>query len=130
MTFNASASSMSLDQLLIDTALQPRLLGFFNEPNPISSGGVEGDYNNSGSVEQGDLDIVLSNWGGPRGAWSDAEGFTTPTVDQEELDRVLSQWGASASPSFGGGLAILGPALALPFLTSFVFGMRRRGRSE
>lgn len=33
LTFNASASSMSLDRLSIDTAVRP--FGFYNEPNPV-----------------------------------------------------------------------------------------------
>jgi hypothetical protein len=56
---------------------------------------VPGDYNANGFVEQGDLDLVLLNWGMPAApppqSWlSDLpEGM----VDQAELDRVLLNWG-------------------------------------
>ena len=74
---------------------------------------LAGDYNGSGSVEQGDLDLVLNNWGAPRGPWENAQGFTSGAVDQEELDRVLNNWGSSASaPSFA-GIAVPEPAAAL-----------------
>jgi len=63
-------------------------------PKPIA-----GDYNNSGTVEQGDLDLVLLNWGGsanptPAGWIND---LPTGFVDQDELDGVLLNWGQSAS---------------------------------
>ena len=63
---------------------------------------LAGDYNGSGSVEQGDLDLVLNNWGGPRGVWSNADGFASAGVDQEELDRVLNNWGSSVAPALAG----------------------------
>lgn len=56
---------------------------------------VEGDYNNSGLVEQGDLDLVLLNWGAdaapvPAG-W--INHLPLGTIDQNELDAVLLHWG-------------------------------------
>ena len=78
---------------------------------------LAGDYNNSGSVEQGDLDLVLNNWGGDRtaGFVANTDGLASLQVDQEELDRVLNNWGSSNGPSFNGvnvpepaTLAILG----------------------
>ncbi len=84
--------------------------------------GLAGDYNDSGSVEQGDLDLVLNNWGGPRtaGFVANADGFNTDNVDQEELDRVLNNWGSGSAPSFAvtavpepATLAVLGFGLAL-----------------
>ena len=65
---------------------------------------LAGDYNDSGSVEQGDLDLVLNNWGQPRGTWQNANGFTSAAVDQEELDRVLNHWGSSNAPTLQSGL--------------------------
>ncbi len=64
----------------------------------LTLGGLEGDYSGNGQVEQGDLDLVLQNWGGARGDWANADGFATPTVDQEELDAVLQNWGGTAAP--------------------------------
>jgi hypothetical protein len=55
-----------------------------------------GDYNGSGLVEQGDLDLALGNWGAPAipppAGWvQDApEGSL---VDQGEIDKVLGRWG-------------------------------------
>lgn len=56
---------------------------------------VDGDLNDNGVVEQGDLDLVLLNWGevgrpAPRG-W--INNLPNRLIDQEELDRVLTNWG-------------------------------------
>ena len=66
--------------------------------------GLTGDYNGSGQVEQGDLDLVLLNWGGPSdpapNGW--VNDLPKPNiVDQEELDGVLLNWGASTSAAAG-----------------------------
>ncbi|MEM1445103.1 MAG: hypothetical protein AAGF84_03550 [Planctomycetota bacterium] len=63
---------------------------------------LAGDYNFSGRVEQGDLNLVLSNWGQERTFENGGEPFATDVVDQEELNRVLSNWGSSNAPSFAG----------------------------
>ncbi|MEM7576931.1 MAG: hypothetical protein AAF328_05580 [Planctomycetota bacterium] len=65
--------------------------------------GLVGDYDNSGQVEQGDLNLVLNNWGGPR-TFLDPSGlaFTDDAVNQEELNRVLNNWGSSATPDLTG----------------------------
>ncbi len=99
-------------------AVEARLTFAFLQPGTNDPGSVfidsvslamsmAGDYNDSGSVEQGDLDLVLNNWGGPRpsgagGFVANADGFTTINVDQEELDRVLNNWGGSAAAAFRG----------------------------
>jgi hypothetical protein len=59
-----------------------------------------GDYNGNGTVEQGDLDLVLLNWGddlaNPVAAgWTN--GAPDGAVDQGELDAVLLNWGSAAS---------------------------------
>ena len=71
----------------------------------LSAPPLAGDYNNSGLVEQGDLDLVLGFWGAEAGdvpaTWDNDPpiGF----VDQAELDRVLSNWGSAALAAGGAG---------------------------
>jgi hypothetical protein len=59
---------------------------------------LDGDYNNNGVVEQGDLDLVLLHWGEaatpPPGGW--VSDLPAGTIDQEELDGVLLNWGNQA----------------------------------
>lgn len=56
-----------------------------------------GDYHGNGLVEQGDLDLVLLNWGSDAtlvGAnWADG------AIGQDELDGLLLNWGNSAVTS-------------------------------
>ena len=63
-----------------------------------------GDYDNDGLVGQGDLDLVLLNWGGPDASvdiWAIANWINLPTEDpggvigQAEMDEVLLNWGES-----------------------------------
>ena len=57
---------------------------------------LAGDYNGNGQVEQGDLDLVLLNWGSDTvpAEWTNEP--PTGAVDQEELDAVLLNWGSGA----------------------------------
>lgn len=63
---------------------------------------LAGDYNGSGQVEQGDLNLVLNNWGAPSSptpsGWT--QDFPEGTIDQSELNGVLNNWGAASAPSF------------------------------
>jgi pimeloyl-ACP methyl ester carboxylesterase len=58
------------------------------------------DYDGNGLVEQGDLDLVLLNWGRrPSNSLLATVGWVNdrPTrafIDQEELDKVLLHWGS------------------------------------
>ncbi|MEM8494155.1 MAG: hypothetical protein AAF663_02060 [Planctomycetota bacterium] len=74
-----------------------------------------GDYDGNGQAEQGDLNLVLNNWGQAAPFEPNGAAFATPTVDQEELNRVLNNWGASAAPT---GLE----AVNLPEPGAFVVG--------
>ncbi len=93
---------------------------------------IVGDYNESGQVEQGDLDFVLQNWGDTD--ISDVPGWTNfaglpgggidGQVEQTELDLVLSNWGDTSAPNFTGS-AVPEPAAA-SLLVAGMFGLRRR----
>jgi hypothetical protein len=70
------------------------------------AGVLRGDYNHNGVVEQGDLDLVLLNWGAsgrtPVGWIND---LPDSFIDQSELDGVLLNWGAAAGgASLGHGV--------------------------
>lgn len=89
-----------------------------------------GDYNNNGQVEQGDLDLVLLNWGA---AWPPpVEGWVNnqPTdgkIDQNDLDGVLLNWGNMAGA--GSAVAVPEPAalwLTLTGVALVAAGWRRR----
>ncbi len=88
---------------------------------------VPGDYNASGQVEQGDLDLVLSNWGFDTDANGIPTGWTNDPpgglIDQAELDGVLLNWGGTAAPNFTGLASVPEPA-ALGLL--WVLGWRPR----
>ena len=60
-------------------------------------GALEGDYDMSGSVGQGDLDVVLLNWGGVTFPGDEnalpGGGPFDGAIGQNELDGVLLNWG-------------------------------------
>ncbi len=72
----------------------------------ITGDALAGDFNGSGQVEQGDLDLVLSNWGRDIDADGVPAGWVVDLpvgqVEQSDLDRVLQGWGAQASPDVPG----------------------------
>ena len=94
--------------------------------------GIPGDYNGSGLVEQGDLDLVLGFWGSAANdvpaTWENdpPEGF----VDQAELDKVLGNWGSMGAQAQAlNGAAVPEPATwvlaALSCLAAAATRMRR-----
>jgi hypothetical protein len=98
--FNASNEGFVAEDFYPEFANSP-LGDFFTyevaEVEPPT--GIPGDYNQNGTVEQADLDLVLLNWG--------ADGATPPDgwtndlpdgpIDQAELDGVLLNWGNTAA---------------------------------
>ena len=87
---------------------------------------LEGDYDGSGFVSQGDLDLVLLNWGdsvAPAGfneAAIPGGGPFDGLMSQNELDGVLLNWGDGTPPSLTtvpepASLATLGVGLCLLF---------------
>ncbi len=95
----------------------------------LVAAGLAGDFDGSGSVEQGDLDLVLTNWGVDRSGFKNDGNLTSTQVDQEELDLVLTNWGTSASPSFA-GYTVPEPGAVAVLATGAALALRRgrRGR--
>lgn len=59
----------------------------------IETGLLEGDFNNDGVVDNGDLSLLLGSWGGSAVPSEWVNGFTG-TVDNDELSALLGGWGA------------------------------------
>ncbi len=103
----------------------------------LGPAGIEGDYNNSGQVEQGDLDFVLQNWGDTD--ISDVTGWVNfvglpggnigGQVEQTELDLVLTNWGDTTAPDFAGSSVPEPTTLAILGLGGVGFFSRRRNRA-
>ncbi len=101
----------------------------------INVGGIFGDYNDSGQVEQGDLDFVLQNWGDTDisdvAGWVNFAGLPGGGIDgqveQTELDLVLTNWGDTTAPDFAGSAVPEPAAVALLGLGGVALLGRRRG---
>ena len=98
-------------------------------PGGVSS--IIGDFNGSGQVEQGDLDLVLQNWGddtdvtGLPAAWIN-DNDNVGQIEQTELDRVLTNWGNTSAPDFSGS-SVPEPATFALLGGLSLLGLRRRG---
>ena len=79
---------------------------------------MAGDYDGSGTVGQGDLNLVLLNWGatGVPAGWVNHQ--PSGQIGQTELNAALLNWGTTTEPTASGipepasGLLLL-PALLL-----------------
>jgi hypothetical protein len=108
------------------------LLGIIEyEEGPIDfgpGGGLPGDYNGNGTVEQADLDLVLLNWGQPGvpGGW--INDLPEGNIDQAELDGVLLNWGNTGA--LGSAAAVPEPATSVLALlgVSLVVAIRCRAK--
>lgn len=61
--------------------------------------GLDGDFDNSGAVENADLTLLLNNWAQPvppvPAGWVGSP-LTSPAVDNDELTALLNNWGTTA----------------------------------
>ncbi|TWT43362.1 hypothetical protein [Botrimarina hoheduenensis] len=110
ITLNAVADG-SLEYILFDNLV-------------LSEGDVvalnPGDFNGDGKVDNGDLNLLLGNWGSPTVPGSWINGFSSP-VDNGELNNLLGNWG------FGVGVAVPEPTAALLGLIALA-GVATRNR--
>ncbi len=87
---------------------------------------MSGDYNGNGQIEQGDLDLVLQNWGA---FGSELEvglyGHGPGQIGQGSLDAVLTSWGEATAPEFTGS-AVPEPVSGSIGLVAAVLAYRRR----
>lgn len=91
-----------------------------------------GDYNLSGQVEQGDLDLVLSNWGLDTDTQGVPSGWLADLpdgqIEQTELDKVLTNWGSTNAPDFAGSTLVPEPTTLTLFSCVTALAIRRRRR--
>ncbi len=87
----------------------------------VAAAFIPGDYNGSGGVEQGDLDLVLLNWGRDTSTQGVPNGWVnqvpTGLIAQTQLDGVLLNWGNTQSPDFSGSPVPEPGVLGLAYLS-------------
>ncbi|MEM8875896.1 MAG: hypothetical protein AAGD32_16735 [Planctomycetota bacterium] len=93
---------------------------------------LPGDYDGDGQVAQGDLNLVLNNWGIDLGidgfpeGWLNFRDFAGP-VAQAQLNAVLNNWGALQAPGFAGA-SIPEPTMWVSLYAAAGVLLRRRKR--
>jgi len=120
------------DNLSIESAASgdaPELLAYLGSEGYLLDGpSIDGDYDGTGQVGQGDLDLVLLNWGAdtppiPEG-W--VNQLPVGQIDQAELDGVLLNWG-SGGPELAGAATVPEPgSVALVTLAGLCLSFARR----
>ncbi len=95
LQFNALESSMSLDQLAIDTAVSSD--GFLLEENPFVATALPGDINLDGSIDILDLSILATNYGSQHARWTDGDLSNDDVVDILDLSLLATHYGTSAN---------------------------------
>jgi uncharacterized membrane protein len=97
---------------------------------PLVTFDLAGDYNNNGSVEQADLDLVLLNWGAdattPPAGW--ITNLPSGAVDQAELDVVLLNWGAAGTIGGATSTAVPEPATAVLYIIGLLVAVATGSR--
>ncbi|MEM9753693.1 MAG: peptidylprolyl isomerase [Planctomycetota bacterium] len=91
---------------------------------------LQGDFDNNGAVEQGDLNLVLNNWGQTASSLDvGLYGYGPGTIDQTALNAVLNNWGSQAAPSFEGSVVPEPAALGLGLAALGLLARRRPARA-
>ncbi|MEO1496960.1 MAG: hypothetical protein AAFV43_07415 [Planctomycetota bacterium] len=79
----------------------------FEAAAPIAAGVIgpprlsdEGDFDNSGAIDNDDLNLLLNHWG-DSSVPAEWVGYFTPDVNNDELALILSGWGASLTRDTG-----------------------------
>jgi hypothetical protein len=101
MLFAVSEPGPSFNSWITDPLAEPWRSWVMDELVPMPDPILPGDYNDSGDVELGDLNLVLFNWNVDESVlttdWVNQRPTTGTAVGLPELNGVLFNWGNSAS---------------------------------
>ncbi len=115
------------------TGVQPGSFGLGLDLLNARSAGAPGNYNGgTGQVEQGDLDLVLQNWGvntdvaGVPAGW--VSDLPSGLIEQTELDKVLQNWGSTSAPNLRGKAHLVPEPAAITALLLGMLAIRTKPR--